>query len=272
MTGTILDRIIERKRQRLSELKRSVKVSDMERHARNIKVERGPNLLLKALSDHACVNVIAEFKKASPSKGDINTDRDPAATAVAYQAGGAAAISVLTEEDFFRGGLGDLKAVRAATELPILRKDFVIDEIQVYESAAAGADAILLIVAAVTAEDLHRLYRCADSLGLDTVIEVHNRTEMETAVAVGAKIIGVNNRDLKTFDVSLDVSRQLVTDKPMGTVMIAESGITSAGEILELRARGFDGFLVGESLMRSGDPEAALKKLVSGALTDVTSI
>ena len=177
-----------------------------------------------------------------------------------YQKGGACAISVLTEEDFFKGSLDDLRTVREAVDVPLLRKDFIVDEFQIFESAAAGADAILLIVAALTLENLQNFLRLAQTeLGMDALVEVHTREDLKLAKKIGANIMGVNNRDLRSFKVSLDVSRELVSGKPENTLMIAESGIASRDDILELKSLGFDGFLVGETLMRTGDPQKVLE-------------
>ncbi len=207
-------------------------------------------------------SIIAEFKRASPSKGVINDGVDAAKTAKQYQSGGAAAISVLTEEDHFKGSLDDLEAVRSAIDLPILRKDFIIDEYQIFESAAAGANAVLLIVAALTSESLRNFQTLAHSLGMDAIVEVHDQGEMRIATESGADMIGVNNRNLKTFEVSLDVSRKLIRHAPDGCIMIAESGITGRDEILELFKLGYSGFLIGEALMRRSDQVNALRGLV----------
>jgi indole-3-glycerol phosphate synthase len=184
--------------------------------------------------------------------------------AKAYTAGGASAISVLTEEDFFQGSLHDLKTICAASSLPVLRKDFIFDAFQIYEAAEAGADAVLLIVAMLKDEDLAELRSVAeDELGIDALVEVHNMEELQRASEVGAKLIGVNNRDLHSFAVSLDVSRTLIKHRPEDAIMIAESGISTREEINELVALGFDGFLIGETLMRSSDPESDLRLLLS---------
>ena len=251
MKGTILEKIINRKRERVDELKRSTDLAEL--RARAVEVRRGstPHAFRNAIADTSKVNIIAEFKRASPSKGVINGQADPVETAVAYAGGGAAAISVLTEEDFFLGSLEDLVRVRSAVELPILRKDFVVDEFQIIEAAASGADAVLLIVAALEIDELNRLYAVANEFGLDAIVEVHDLEELETAEAVGADIIGVNNRNLKTFEVALETSRRLIAKRPDGGLMIAESGITRADEIDELRQLGYSAFLIGESLMRS---------------------
>lgn len=208
------------------------------------------------------INIIAEIKRASPSKGVINDKIDVAETAQSYELGGASAISVLTEEDKFCGNLMDLKAARNAVELPILRKDFIFDEFQIYEAAESGADAVLLIAAMLDDETMRALYRLTEEdLGLDALVEVHTLEELERAKKLGAGIIGINNRDLRTFNVSLDVSRELIKHAPKESLMITESGIQEKGEIQELRQLGFDGFLIGETLMRSGNIEKELGKL-----------
>ncbi len=260
MNGTILEKIIEAKRSRLEEAKRR-----SAKYAAPAKAAR-PHRLLKALSDTSRPNIIAEFKRASPSKGIINDSLDPAAVAEAYGAGGAVAISVLTEEDFFGGSLDDLRKVRQAVDLPILRKDFIIDEFQIREAAAAGADAILLIVAALSESELRRFQAAAHELGLDALVEVHDENEMETASSIGARLIGVNNRDLRTFEVSLDVSRRLAVLAPPGAVLVSESGIRSSRDIEELRQHGYSAFLVGETLMRGADPKTALEDLTTVSL------
>ncbi|MBK9156188.1 MAG: indole-3-glycerol phosphate synthase TrpC [Chloracidobacterium sp.] len=261
MTGTILDTIIDAKRSKVETLKQQTDLAELIALAENVRRERDTNRMFTALAGSQEPRIITEFKRASPSKGVINDKYGPVETALAYQKGGAAAISVLTEEDHFGGSLEDLKHVRDAVELPILRKDFVIDEFQIYESAAAGADAVLLIVSALTSESLQDFQRLAHSLGLDAIVEVHDREEMARAIDVGAALIGVNNRNLRTFEVSLDTSRELIEDAPNGTIMIAESGITGRDEIRELFGLGYAAFLVGESLMRSGDPAAEIRRL-----------
>jgi indole-3-glycerol phosphate synthase len=206
------------------------------------------------------INVIAEFKRRSPSKGMIREGANPIEIARAYQAGGAIAMSVLTEEDYFDGSLDDLMQVKATVDLPVLRKDFVVEEYQIYESAAAGADAILLIVAALDDELLARLRRLAeDELQMDALVEVHTSEEMKRAVACGAKMIGVNNRDLRTFEVSLDTSLRLAREAPADALLISESGLNNAADLQRLYEAGYRGFLIGETLMRADDPAAALR-------------
>jgi indole-3-glycerol phosphate synthase/phosphoribosylanthranilate isomerase len=208
------------------------------------------------------INIIAEIKRASPSRGIIKDNVDPAAIARIYENGGAKAISVLTEEDHFNGSMDDLRAARDAVSLPVLQKDFIFDEFQIYEAAAAGADAVLLIVAMLDDETLANLHGIAeDRLGMDALVEVHDRLELERSLSLGARLIGVNNRNLKTFDVSLDISRDLARSAPAGAVMVAESGLKSREDIMELKNLGFNGFLIGETLMRSPDPEKTLKDL-----------
>ncbi len=260
-----LSTIIETKRARLEASKRARPLEDVRRAAESARASAAAHALRAALSDESRANVIAEFKRASPSKGLINEGAAAGEIAGAYERGGAAAVSVLTEEDYFRGSLADLEEVKRATRLPVLRKDFVFDEYQVYESAAAGADAVLLIVAALEDEQLTGLRRVAeDELGLDALVEVHTAEEMFRAGAAGARLVGVNNRDLRTFSVSLETSEELAALAPAGALLVAESGIRDSGDIVRLSACGFRAFLVGETLMRAGSPEEALRRLVKG--------
>jgi indole-3-glycerol phosphate synthase len=262
MNCTFLDNILSKKRERVAAAKSEPSGCGIRERAESARRGAVPNRLYDTLSDPSRVNVIAEIKRASPSKGVINDAVDVAEIARSYDSGGACAISVLTEEDFFRGSIEDLRNAREATSLPILRKDFTVDEFQIYEAAEAGADAILLIVAALEYDEIEHLMRIAGDLGLDALVEVHDGAEMEIARSCGCRLIGVNNRSLHTFDVSLDVSRTLAAGKPSGSVLIAESGISSGDEIRELRSLGYDGFLVGETLMRNGDPRAMLKSWI----------
>ena len=260
--NTILDRIFESKRRRVNDLKSSTRWSELLKQALDVRRSSTPYALRESLSDRESLNVIAEFKRASPSRGVINDSFEPAEVAREYSSAGAAAISVLTEEDHFNGSLDDLRAVRSAVTLPILRKDFVFDEFQIFEAAAAGADAVLLIAASLSKDDLSRLRTIAeDELTMDAIVEVHTADEMQIAVETGAKLIGVNNRNLKTFDVSLDASRDLSRLAPKGSTLIAESGLKTRDDLLELRALGFAGFLIGETLMRSDRPSAELRRL-----------
>ena len=251
-----LAEIISKKRERVAAAKERGPAVEC------VKKER-PHALRSALEGKG-VNIIAEFKRRSPSKGVIRADANLMEIARGYEAGGAVAMSVLTEEDYFAGSLDDLRAVKNAVELPVLRKDFVFEEYQVYESAAAGADAVLLIVAALSDEALSRLRRLAeDDLAMDALVEVHTSDEMKRAVASGATLIGVNNRDLRTFEVSLDTSLTLAREAPTEALLVSESGLNNADDLQRLFDAGYRGFLIGEMLMRSGNPEQALCKLRS---------
>jgi indole-3-glycerol phosphate synthase len=252
---SILSEIIDRKRQRLESAKQTVRFDAIERRS-------DPHRLRQALLRDG-INIIAEFKRRSPSKGLIRANADLSEIVKSYEAGGAAALSVLTEEDYFWGSLEDLRTAKSTVDLPILRKDFIFDEYQLYESAAAGADAVLLIVAALDDQTLLSLRRVAeDDLGLDALVEVHTREEMQRAIAGGANLIGVNNRNLHTFDVSIGTSLSLAHDAPKDTILISESGLRNATDLSRLHDAGYRGFLIGESLMRSEDPAAALRDLI----------
>lgn len=260
----ILDKIIAKKRGRLEQAKASQPLEALRVQAFDVRRDAALHAFSAAIKRKDRINVIAEFKRASPSKGTISATADPARTAQAYEAGGAAGISVLTEEDYFQGSLDDLRAARAATRLPVLRKDFIFDEYQLYEAAAAGADALLLIVAALDDETIMRLRRITeDELGMDALTEVHTRDELQRARECGATLVGVNNRDLHSFNVSLDVSIELIKDAPQHMTFISESGLREAKDLHRLRALGFQGFLIGESLMRIREPEQTLRALIS---------
>ncbi len=257
-----LSTILNQKRQRVETAKLSTSAGTLQLMARGVRTTAVPHALLSALKDEGKFNVIAEFKRKSPSSGEIRSNVDPLVIVAAYEAAGAAAVSILTEEDYFDGSLDDLRSVRQAISLPILRKDFIFEEYQVYESASAGADAILLIVAALDDEVLSRLRRLAeDELGMDALVEVHTREEMARAVNSGAKLIGVNNRNLETFDVSLETSARLASGCVDDSLLISESGIESVEDIQHLYDLGYRGFLIGGSLMRADDPGEALKTL-----------
>lgn len=259
----ILSQIVATKRERVEQAKKLVSPEQMRALAHDVRVDARPHAFARAFAGENTVNIIAEFKRRSPSKGEISHGADVASITRAYEAGGAAAVSVLTEEDYFDGSLDDLRTARSAISLPILRKDFVFDDYQVYESAAAGADAVLLIVAALNDESLLRLRAIIeDELRMDALVEVHTAEEMQRAVACGAKVIGVNNRNLQTFEVTLDTSAQLAPLAPKDSVLISESGIETTDDIRRLRANGYHGFLIGESLMHADDPEVALRALL----------
>ena len=248
----ILAQIVEVKKAELSRI-----ATGLEQRASDSV--QGRRDFAQALHDGA---IIAEIKQASPSKGLLVADFDPSRIALAYQAGGAAALSVLTDERHFQGSLADLQAARAAVRLPVLRKDFTIDRAQIVEAAAAGADAILLIAAILSEQELHDFRELAESYKMTALVEVHDGYELTAAVASGARVIGVNNRDLRTFQVSLDTALRLAERMPKGAIKVAESGIHTPDDIRRLRQAGFDAFLVGEHLMRSGDPAEALRALL----------
>jgi len=254
----ILARIVARKREELAAMP-----TDLEPWERTAELRLAARRDFRAALAACAPAIIAEVKKASPSRGLFSADFDPARIARAYQRGGAAALSVLTDRSFFQGSLGDLEAARAATGLPVLRKDFIIAESQVLEAAAHGADAILLIAALLSEREIRDLREAATRFRMAALVEVHNLREMEAAIAARSDIIGVNNRDLTTFEVSLDVSLRLAERIPPGVVAVSESGIHSARDIARLSAAGYTAFLVGERLMTSGDPAAALRELAA---------
>jgi indole-3-glycerol phosphate synthase len=257
-----LTRIIAEKRARLEESKRARTIEDLRAESLDARQGAKSHALCAALRPGMATNIIAEIKRASPSKGIIRMDINPSALARMYEAGGAVAISVLTEEDHFLGSLDDLRAVRAATGLPVLRKDFIFDDFQIYETAAAGADALLLIVAALDGRQLMHLRRVTeDDMGMDALLEVHTSEELGRALKAGGSLIGVNNRDLHTFDVALDTSVRLAGEIPGHCIAVSESGLGTGGDLRRLRGFGYSGFLIGESLMRSGDPEGDLRAL-----------
>lgn len=258
--AAILDRIISATRARVAESKRIRNLPQLELRAEQ-HVPRGFRRALQAKSGDE-IAVIAELKKASPSKGLIRASFDPKALARELEEAGAAAISVLTEEEFFQGSLGNLREASAAVGIPCLRKDFVVDEFQVLEARANSADAILLIAAALPGAELASLARRACSQGLDVLCEVHDGDELQRALDAGCDLIGVNTRDLRTFKVDLEVAFDLASKLPPGVVRVAESGIHSGEEVGRLRAAGFNAFLVGESLMRAERPGAALRQLI----------
>ena len=211
------------------------------------------------------INVIAEMKKASPSAGLLRPEFTPAALAGGFEEAGAAALSVLTEEEFFQGALSHLRDARAATQLPVLRKDFIVDPWQVWEARAAGADSFLLIVAALSRPALGEIIALGRELKMEPLVEVHTAEELDVAIAVGAQIIGVNNRDLHTLTVRVETSLELIDEIPNGCVAVSESGLRSAEDLARLRAAGFDAFLIGEHLMREADPGAGLRHLLRGS-------
>jgi len=264
--ATRLDTILTSTRATVAGAKELVAVAELERRA----AAHRPRGWAAALRKQAEVGaaVIAEIKKASPSKGLIRADFDVEWLARRYQAGGAAVLSVLTDEPFFQGSLRNLELASMAVKLPCLRKDFMVDEYQILEARAHRADAILLIAAALSDDEMKRLSETARGMDLDVLVEVHTSEELDRVLDAlgesGADAIGVNNRDLKSFEVSLETSLALVERIPASVVRVAESGIATAGDLARLRAAGFDAFLIGESLMRQADPGTALAGLLAG--------
>ncbi len=257
----ILDRIVEARRASIAHRKRVVPDVPLK-----MAVQKGepPRDFAAALSRDG-FNVIAELKKASPSRGIIRRDYSPATLAPLLESAGASALSVLTEEEFFLGGLSDLKEARKAVNLPILRKDFIIDPWQVWETRAIGADSFLLIVAILSDDDLHDLLELGRSLKMEALVEVHSRQEVSRALAVGARIIGVNNRDLRTFDVNLQTSLDLIGAIPEECIGVSESGLRTHDDLARLRHAGFSAFLIGEHLMKEADPAAPLRELIGAS-------
>ena len=263
--ANILSEIVDRKREAVAQLRTDPASRDFRNRALAIRASAAPHRLLRALeSNPGALKIIAEFKRRSPSAGTIRDDLSVTDVAACYERGGACAISVLTDEQYFGGSIRDLGAIRRNTALPLLRKDFIIDEIQIYEAAVVGADAVLLITAALDDGALTKLRATAeDKLGLDAVVEVHTSQELHRAVTTGAKIIGVNNRDLRTFRTSVETSDRLIAEAPRDRVLISESGLQNSESLCHLRSLGFRGFLIGEALMRAPDPEAALRDLIA---------
>ncbi len=258
--AAILERIVAASRVRVAEAKHVADLREMERRA-EMHVPRGFRRALQAKS-RAGVAVIAELKKASPSKGLIRADFPPAGLARELEAAGAAALSVLTDEEFFQGSLRNLEEASGAVAIPCLRKDFIVDEFQLVEARAHSADAVLLIVAALSSEELRTLAARARRHGLDVLCEVHDGEELKRALDAGCDLIGVNTRDLRTFKVDLETAFQLAERFPADVVRVAESGIHSAVDVARLRAANYDAFLVGESLMRADSPGDALRELM----------
>jgi indole-3-glycerol phosphate synthase len=267
-TPTVLAQIVLATREELARRKRERPPDELEALVQDGAVdETGPvrarGAFLAALSADG-ISVIAEFKRRSPSAGALREGARPAELARAYERGGARALSVLTEGPSFGGSLDDLRAARGATELPILRKDFVVDRYQLLEARLAGADAALLIVAALADSELAALHEAARALGLDVLVEVHDAGELERALALEPEIVGINNRDLRDFSVDVARTRTLRQAIPDGVVVVSESGIGSTGQLRELEREGVDAVLVGESLMRAPDPARALDALLDG--------
>jgi len=260
-TPTILKKILDRKHEEIAERSAVTSVAQLIEKAQSAPSPRGFAAALAAKIAAGQSAVIAEIKKASPSKGVIREDFDPAAIAESYEQGGAACLSVLTDVDFFQGADEYLRMAREATQLPVIRKDFIIDDYQVYEARAMGADCILLIVSALTEQQLTHLHDLAQSLGMDVLIEVHDGAELDVALKLDNQMVGINNRNLHSFEVSLDNTYQLLDKIPTGEMVITESGIHSAEDVAAMRARNVNSFLVGEAFMRSERPGERLAEL-----------
>ena len=261
----ILDRILARKVEEIAERSARTPLPELVARCSDLADTRGFAAAIESRIDAGQPAVIAEVKKASPSKGVIRAEFDPAAIARSYENGGAACLSVLTDADFFQGSEVYLEQARAACALPVLRKDFTIDPYQVYEARAIGADCILLIVAALDDERLLELSLLAAELDLDVLVEVHDEGELERALEVPAPLIGVNNRNLRSFEVSLETTLRLRARVPAERLLVTESGIATRADVARLRAAGVDSFLVGETFMRASDPGTALRELFEAA-------
>lgn len=260
LEDTALGKIVSRRRLRIAQAKARIPVSELKRAA---EARRGVRDFKAALRSEN-PGIIAELKQASPSRGLLRSNYRCVEIALQYQRAGAAALSVLTEEEYFLGSLDDLKKVRSATALPVLRKDFIVDPYQVYESAAHGADALLLIVAALSNDDLRGLLQLAEALRMASLTEVHTQEELSRALEAGASVIGVNNRNLKTLEVSLDTSFRLAEKIPPSCLKISESGINTPSDLIALCKAGFDAVLIGEHFMIQPEPGAALAGLLEG--------
>jgi indole-3-glycerol phosphate synthase len=260
-TPTVLKKIVTRKFEEVAERQPRVSVSDLQRRASEQTAPRG---FVKAMADKLAAGqsaVIAEAKKASPSKGVIRADFNPAAIAASYQRGGAACLSVLTDADFFQGHEDFLMQARAACQLPVIRKDFIVDPYQVVEARAIGADCILLIVACLENTQMAELNAAAQELGMDVLIEVHDRSELERSLPLGNTLVGINNRNLHTFETSLNNTFNLLDHIPDDRLVVTESGIHSVDDVAAMRERGVNAFLVGEAFMRADEPGDKLAQL-----------
>jgi indole-3-glycerol phosphate synthase len=260
-TPDILKKILARKVEEIDERSRRLGLRELERRVEDTDVPRGFINGLEQKLDAGRAAVIAEIKKASPSRGVLREDFDPGQIAVSYEKGGAACLSVLTDVDFFRGADAYLQQARAACSLPVLRKDFTIDPYQVYEARILGADCILLIVAALGDVMLLELLQLAEHLGMDALVEVHDAQELERALAIPARLVGINNRDLRSFETSLDVTLGFLDRIPDDRIVVTESGIHSVEDVALMRANGVHTFLVGEAFMRAPEPGEKLREL-----------
>jgi indole-3-glycerol phosphate synthase len=260
-TPTILKKILARKQQEIAERSNVRPMAQLLEQIASASAPRGFATALEAKLAVGQSAVIAEIKKASPSKGVIREDFDPAAIAKSYAKGGAACLSVLTDVDFFQGADRYLTMARAACDLPVIRKDFIVDPYQIYEARAMGADCILLIVSALNEEQLYQLHEVAITMGMDVLIEVHDVAELNTALKLDNPMVGINNRNLHSFDVSLDNTFQLLEHIPKGKIVITESGIDHRDDVVAMRENNVNAFLVGEAFMRSDEPGERLREL-----------
>jgi len=263
--STILDRICAEKRKQVAEQKTVRPISELLKRAKDQATPRGFLKRLEQSIDKIGFGLIAEIKKASPSAGVIRPVFDPDKLAKAYQRGGAACLSVLTDKHFFQASEGDLGLARSACDLPVLRKDFMVDTYQVVEARALGADCILLIVGALTDAELHEFEQIAMDYEMDVLVEVHDQSELDRALKLKSRLIGINNRDLKVMKTDLGTSERLAPLVPKDRRIISESGIESPGDIKRLQTAGIHGFLIGESLLKRTDVEQAVKVLFAGA-------
>ena len=259
----ILKKILARKREELEAARAAVPLAQLEARAKSAPPPRDFVAAIRAKISAGRPAVIAEIKKASPSKGVLREDFEPAAIAKSYQAGGAACLSVLTDRDFFQGAHGHLAQARSACALPVLRKDFITEPYQVYESRAMGADCILLIAAALARQDMQGLEGVARSLGMAVLVEVHDAEELDAALTLATPLLGINNRDLRSFDTRLQTTLDLLPRVPQGRVVVAESGILRPADVSLLWGGGVRAFLVGEAFMRAADPGKALRELIN---------
>ncbi|MBA2880889.1 indole-3-glycerol phosphate synthase [Desulfosalsimonas propionicica] len=263
MAADILDRIVAHKKDEVAACRTQTPLSVLKDQARTKTANR--RSFYEALARPADqVRIIAEIKRASPSKGDISADLDPAGLAQAYERGGAAALSVLTDRAFFKGGPADLLAARNACSLPVLRKDFVISDYQIYEAAAWDADAVLLIVRILSKQQLSEFSGLCNELGIDALVEVHTESDLAAAMDVGAAVIGINNRNLASFDTDIETAMSLSAKLGAGQIAVAASGISSRKDIEQNLKAGISRFLIGESLVTADDPEKFLTRLIGG--------
>lgn len=260
-TPTILRKIIDRKHEEIAERQAKVSIAQLKQEIAKQSAPRGFVAAIEAKIEQQQAAVIAEIKKASPSKGVIREAFYPSEIAISYEKGGAACLSVLTDVDFFQGSDDYLKEARTASKLPVIRKDFIVDEYQIYEARAIGADCILLIVAALEAERLRALNALALELGMDVLVEVHNADELALALELPNKLIGINNRNLHTFEVSLDTTFSLLDSIPKDRIVVTESGIHTFDDVMAMRGHDVNAFLVGEAFMREKEPGVKLLEL-----------